>query len=487
MLEKNLIFYPKYNPLFLFFLFVAFLCFKWPDLSLPIWHDEITYVPTILWNLEENGWNSFLPWNYDPIWFMGHPFLHPLLLYTAFFIFGPSVFVAKAVSLLLSLFFLITLYKMTEAVFKCSVTALYSTVFTMLLPYFWISSSLILADSAATAFGFGTIYAFITKKYKSLLLFALGLGTIRESSLAFFVPLLLYGLTVPSQRRSLLYLFPGLIAFISHFFIFFLKTGGWIAHPYISGTLAHNPNPVFFDFSIIPGNIKWHFLPFILNIYPIAFLIISGGAIIGYFTLFFLKKKKISLGKEILLPLFMCVLWFSFWIMYPDQTERNYFPLLMFLIPLGIYFIVKVMPYFYIFLIAISGFLFIQTVYMTPYIKGSDYLKADILNAKAFISYFDTTYGNKIRNSEKKIFSSWPENTLLSFPKYEYVKYPINVISDCQFAEKTDIEKEYRAAVFRNTPNICTPFYNVIKNSDSFIQKETPFKNYKIFIHKDLL
>ena len=77
----------------------------------------------------------------------------------------------------------------------------------------------------------------------------------------------------------------------------------------------------------------------------------------------------------------MCALWFSFWIMYPDQIERNYLPLLMFFIPLGIYFIVKVIPYFHTFLIILCCFLAFQTVYMKSYINESDqYPQLDILN-----------------------------------------------------------------------------------------------------------
>ena len=488
MFKKFLNILSKHYPFFLFVLFPVFIFLKWPDLFLPIWGDEMSYAPHHLWTMK-NGWSFFLPWNYNPLSFMGHPFLHPLILYTAFSVFGPSVFIAKVVSLFLSLFFLVTFYKMTELVFKCSVTAFYSTVFTMFLPYFWVYSSLILADISTAAFGFGTIYTFIARKYKSLLLFSLGLGVIRESSLAFFVPLLLYGLIIPSQRKSLLYLLPGLFIFISHFLIFFLKTGAWIAHPYISGTLSHNPNPVFFDFSIILVNIQQHFSPLILNTYPLVFFITAGGAFIGYIAMLFFEKKEISLGKEIFIPLSMCVLWFLFWIMYPDQTERNYFPLLMFLIPLGIYFVVKTVLCFHVFLIVLCTVLVTQTVYRKSYVHPlnfMDYSQTDILDAKAFISYFDEVYARKIRNSEKMVFFTWPGNVLLSFPEYEYIEDSMNANSDCQLSEKKDIER-YGAIIFWDITYVCIPFYKLVKTSDSFTQIKTPFEAYRVFIHKDFL
>ena len=173
-------------------------------------------------------------------------------------------------------------------------------LFICFLPLFWVYSSLILADIPAIAFGFGAIYALIAKKYKSLLLFTLSMGTIRESSLAFFVPLILYGIAVPSHRKSLFHLAPGLIILFLHFLISFLKIGSWIAHPYISGELNHNPNPDFFNFSVIPNNIQYCFWPLMLDTFPLIFFLLVGIAIIGYIIILFLgDRKKLSLGKEI--------------------------------------------------------------------------------------------------------------------------------------------------------------------------------------------
>ena len=488
-----LTFNSKYHPVFLIFLFFIFLILKWPDLSLPIWEDEMSYAPFFLWNLD---WAFFLPWNYDPTWFMGHPFLHPFILWTAFSVFGPSVFVAKAVSLFLSVFFLMTLYKMIEAVFQDSGTALYSVIFTLFLPVFWVYSSLILADISATAFGFGSIYAFTAKRYKTLLLFSLGMGVIRESSLAFFVPLFLYGLFTPSHRKSLFYLCPGLLVFFLHFFIFFLKTGGWIAHPFVFGTLTHNPDPVFFDFSVILNNIWNHFLPLFLDIYPFAFLAVSAAAIVWMAFLFCLGyRKKLSVKKEIFIPLCMCVLWFSFWILYPDQLPRAYFPLLFFLIPLGIYFIMKVIPFSHVFLVVICAFLAVQTVYMKIHISPlapewlrGGYSQINILKSKAFVSYFDKTYSGKIRNSGRKVFSSWPESGFLLYSEYEYVKIPMKIVGSegCLSDEQSEF-KRYGAAIFRHIFEVCIPFYKKIKTSDLFIQIKTPFEDYEVFLHKDLL
>ena len=480
IIKEFLNFNSKYQFL-LFFFSLIFIFLKWSDLSVPIWHDETSYVPAFLWEIKGS---FFLPWNYRPDWLMGHPFLHSFILWIAFSVFGPSVFIAKAVSLFLSLFFLVALYKMTEVVFKSSITAFYSVIFVMFLPLFLIHSSLILADISAMAFGFVSIYAFIAKKYKSLIFFSLCLGAIRESSLAFFVPIILYALLIPSHRKLLFYLLPGLFLFISHFLIYFLKTGSWIAHPYVSGILLHNPNPDFFNFSVIFGNTKGYFFNLVKDVFPYLFLILASVSIVLYIFLCLIKKQKRIFRKELLIPLGMCFLWFSFWIMYPEHTARNYFPLLMFIVPLGNYFIVKVIPFYHIFLTAICGFLIFQSVYLKSYSKiPTTYNQYDILNAKKFTSYFEKYYGEKIRISGHKIFSTWPENTLMSFAGYEYVKIPMRATTNCQI----DYIKKYKAVIFRDIWQNCLSFYLAVNASPVFVKVETPIKDYELFLHKDLL
>ena len=169
--------------------------------------------------------------------------------------------------------------------------------------------------------------------------------------------------------------------------------------------------------------------------------------------------------------------------MYPDQIVRNYFPILMFLIPLGIYFIVKMLPYYHVFLAIVCGFLFFQIPDMKSYKGYLGYLKTDILNTKAFISYFDKNYGDKFRSPDSKVFSIWPEQVLLSVPNYEYVQRPIVSVAKCQLSQ---IE-EYKAAIFKRGEKTCLIFYTLLLASSSFISVETPFKNYEVFFHKDLL
>ena len=235
----------------LFFLLIVFVFLKQKSLYILPWSDENFY-PEII----EHKWSFFLPWNYCPEYFAGHPAGQPFILWTAFKLFGMKIWTAKATALGWSLLCLFSLYKMTETLFQDKWTALLSTAYTMSLPLFWFQSTVVLANIPLMASGFGAIYAFLAKKYKTLILFSLSLSVIRESALAFFLPLICYGFFNPSYRKALYYIIPSLLLFSSHFWILFIKTGHWSAHPHATGTLPHNPDPEFFNFSAFLSRIN---------------------------------------------------------------------------------------------------------------------------------------------------------------------------------------------------------------------------------------
>ena len=121
------------------------------------------------------------------------------------------------------------------------------------------------------------------------------------------------------------------------------------------------------------------------------------------------------------------------------------------------------------------------------WLKGG-YSQANVLKSKNFVSYFDKTYGRKIRISGRKVFSTWPEAVFLSFPVYEYVKIPMRIVRNkrCSSGRHSEF-KELGAAIFKDVLKVCIPFYEKIKASDLFIQVKTPFEDYEVFLHKDLL
>ena len=120
---------------------------------------------------------------------------------------------------------------MTEALFQDEWAAFLSAFITICIPSFWFHSTLVLAHIPLMAFGFGTIYTFLSGKYKTLLLFSFGLATVRESALAFFVPLLLYGLSIPSYRKAFYCIIPSFLLFLLHFLDFLYQNRNLVRSP----------------------------------------------------------------------------------------------------------------------------------------------------------------------------------------------------------------------------------------------------------------
>lgn len=517
--------HPKAQKIYLILLLVVFTLLKWKSLHILPWSDEHSYLNHMMLNQK---WSFFLPWNYHPEDFMGHPMLQFLILYIALNLFGQEVFIAKATALGFSLLCLFSLYKTTHFIFKDKFTSLFSVVFTMLIPLYWFHSTLILAHIPLMAFGFGTIYAFLSRKYKTLVLFSLCLATIRESALAFFLPLIMHGFFLPVQRKSLLYMLPSLLLFFSHFFIFFIRTGHWFAHPYTYKGLPHNPNPVFFNFS----DAFERFVHFSRDFFYQFPYLIFGLLLLGLILFFYsnlrqkcivnniLRKKRNRtyvlkiwsittsnlqnlFKKSIFIPLFTCALFFIFYISYPDYTLRNFFPVLLIFVPFCLYFIKKTVPFSPFVLIIIGLALFLQNIFQNEKISiahtigigvktpGSDldkHQKQKTSLAKSFVTYLEKTYGDKTRSMEKWIYMPYPYDQTMKGPLYGYVKKFYN-IDHHRFLEKPE-RYSVVALIRKEIPNL--PYnnlvYQYIKDNDSFVESPSPFsKKIVLFIHKDML
>ena len=113
MNKKPLIFYLKAEPIGLILLLGFFVFLKWKSLYILPWSDENFY-PHII----EKKWSFFLPWNYRPEYFFGHPAGQPFILWTAFKLFGMTIWTAKATALAFSLLCLFSLYKMTWTLYS---------------------------------------------------------------------------------------------------------------------------------------------------------------------------------------------------------------------------------------------------------------------------------------------------------------------------------------------------------------------------------
>ena len=504
---------------------IVFICYfllaqKERLLALP-WDDEFSYINPVLLDLH---WSFFLPWHYKPEFFMGHPLGQPLVLWTALHLFGQKIWIAKATALGFSLFCLFSLYKMTFSYFKDRLLGGFSVVLALFFPLFWYQSTLVLGHIPLMAFGFGSLYAFQAKKPISFLFWSLGLALMRESALAFFLPLILQSLFIPSCRKFLFYMLPSVLFFFSHFLIFFIRTGHWIAHPYMYGGLLHNPDHKFFSFSFI-SRVPVFFIKF-FHYYPLLFwLAILFSLFVWARRVLFQKKQETAPQKNsiknpqtkqkaglwlrfiqswIFAPVLVCVLFFCFWIGYPEFNIRNFFPLFILFIPLSVYFIILHIPFSRHFLLALCLACLLGQAF--PFLKKWDKAflfipkgmrkterqikkrRRDTLEAKALISYLELHYGAQISILEKPIFMIWPYDRALSEPFYGYTQkaYPAH---HHIFFENPG---EYRLAVLSKERRSKYLFnrrvYSFLKNNKSFIKIYTPrFKKFIIYAHKDLL
>ena len=510
----------KNKNLWLAVVLISYTAIRWKSLYMLPWLDEFSYLNTVL---IEKDWSFFLPWNYRPEYFMGHPVLQPLALFLALNLFEENVWAAKLTALIFSLICLFCLYRMTKSFFRNEWTAFLSVIFTMFLPLFWLHSTLILAHIPLMAFGFGTIYAFRDQKYKTLFFFSIGLASIRESALAFFLPLVLQGFFVPHYRKSLCFITPALLIFFSHFLIFFLRTGVWFAHPYIYEGLPHNENPDFFNFSIVFDRSAKFFRDF-FHQFPLVFW---GIFFLTFF--FFLYKRLISstdfkslfhhkqslkfqkplfsklqieknsslrklLKSKYFIFLSISISFYGFYIGYPDYGFRNFFPILIIFIPLSIHFIYKYCPLFQILLIFLSSCLFLENISHLSFNKKSgDILEKEIqkktLETKVFAFYLESNYGPQILKLKKKIYIPFPYDGSMSHPLYGYVKNSYNA-DHWQFFEEPD---RYGIVALIRDKIKYIPYnqkvYEYLKQSSSFIEQSPSLlsKDFILFIHKDIL
>ena len=500
----------------LIILLLLFIIIKWDFLYILPFHDEFSYIG----NIFNKNWSFFLPWNYKPEIFMGHPPLHSFILWSAFSLFNNSPFITKLTALSFSVLCLFSLYKMTESLFQNRWTTFLSLLFTIFLPLFWFHSTLVLAHIPLMAFGFGTIYTFKDSQYKSLLFFSIGLATIRESALAFFLPILLQCLFLPSQRKKIFYILPSLLIFTSHFLIFFIRTGSFFAHPYIYGGLPHGPQPNFFNFSIFFERFV-HFLTNFFYQFPYLFwgMFLSSlmVALFHKYNQIFSKKKYINFLKQnqknnvlkyllqskYFIPITISLLFFCFYISYPNYEFRNFFPILIIFIPLSIQFMLKTIPFFhivFIFIILLTSVqnIFPKSSFRLPFFKFytakstlTEEYKQQILEAKKLVAFLESNYGNKVLNLNKRIYMPFPYDLTMISPFYGYVKNSYQA-NHWKFFEEPN---SYGIVVLikNDITNTEIPYnnhvYKYLKKSNSFIEQKLPFylKNFILFINKDVL
>ena len=131
----------KFTP---FVLMLGFVLFKIPDLFLPYFWDEAwSYVPAIK-DMTLKG-PSLLPNSISPDLYRGHPLLFYFMSSTWIKLFGTNIWITKLFPLIISLFFLQTVFSFTKKNFNY-LTAILTLFFLIIQSVFFAQSTFLLPE-----------------------------------------------------------------------------------------------------------------------------------------------------------------------------------------------------------------------------------------------------------------------------------------------------------------------------------------------------
>lgn len=291
----------KEYTLFIFIL-LAFVYFKIPHLSIPLFWDEMgVYGKSIFYLLDNEI--GLMPKYLDPELSRGHPMLYVFLSSIFSFLFGKDYFSMHAFNLLLSVFCLFSLFFISKKLFDKKV-ALNSVLILVFQPLFLAQSILVLPEIMLVVFMLWSIYFFLKEKW-ILYFISTALALLTKETAVFMPPVLAFCLIVWNLfyyrklefKKSFIIFSPFLIFFL--FLIIQKAQNGWYFFPY------HNPfegDKRFFDFQIIYQKFK-DFFHFILVEQGRVYLFGLSFFFLG--AMFFTMTKK---TKYILLVLIAMIL-----------------------------------------------------------------------------------------------------------------------------------------------------------------------------------
>lgn len=224
----------KFTP---FVLMLGFVLFKIPDLFLPYFWDEAwSYVPAIK-DMTLKG-PSLLPNSISPDLYRGHPLLFYFMSSTWIKLFGTNIWITKLFPLIISLFFLQTVFSFTKKNFNY-LTAILTLFFLIIQSVFFAQSTFLLPEVLIALFTVLSLKSYIDKKYASTIIWLTFALYTKESAIViwgvitFLRTLEVYktsGLSIIDKfNRILLFFVP-----ISLVFIFFLVQKlivGWYFFP----------------------------------------------------------------------------------------------------------------------------------------------------------------------------------------------------------------------------------------------------------------
>lgn len=232
--EKN---HEKIYGLFTLTIVTAFVAFKFQDLFLPYFWDELGVYSRACLYLAEHGL-GILPASLPPVWSRGHPLLFQFIYGLGFTIFGKSVVVGHSISLLVTCLLLFALYKKFSEYYNrligfCIVLLLCAQ------PVFIAQSTFVLPEMMLALFAFLALASYYEKQFGWFALYASLAMMTKESAIVIPFVAFAYGFVqdiILKQKagyftlRSLFLTFFSLLVFGA--FLLIQKTqNGWYFLP----------------------------------------------------------------------------------------------------------------------------------------------------------------------------------------------------------------------------------------------------------------
>ena len=218
----------KYE-IFLAIILIAFTAFKWGDLHLPYFWDELNYYAPAGLYMHDNGL-GLLPSNLPPELSRGHPLLFQYLTGLWFKVFGTSLFAGHSFALTISLLALLSTYKLAS-IFVDKTYSLVTVGILATQPVFLAQSIMILPEVAILLFGNLALYYFFKHESEKYIVASVLLVFVRETAVIIPLCLLIVDFLISKKiKTSIKHITP--IIVLSVFFIVQKVQNGWFFFPF---------------------------------------------------------------------------------------------------------------------------------------------------------------------------------------------------------------------------------------------------------------
>jgi hypothetical protein len=352
-----------------YLLMLFFTLIKFNDLFLPYFWDEAwSYLPAIKEMVKKGP--SLIPNSISPELYRGHPLLFYFLSSLWIKLCGSNIWISKLFPLLISLFFMHTVFQFTNKFFNY-LTAIITLIFLSIQSVFFAQSTFLLPEILLALFTILSLKSHLDKRHVSTILWLTFALYTKESAVVIWAVITFlraievyktFGLNnFEKLNKILLFLVPLVLVFI-FFFLQKLLVGWYFFPEHLS----------YFNLKEFSGR---------LNGYSLYLFLYMGRnllTIFGFIALILLMIKKDSQLKEKQYSLFTISLFVVSYLLFSSlnfYSPRYLISILPFVIMIWVYCLVRVTKFFYkTKAVAILLFLVItaNNLYFTVNVKGEN-------------------------------------------------------------------------------------------------------------------